>query len=196
MRTTPGGSSGGSSSAVAARMVSFATAADGGGSIRNPACFTGCYGLKPTRGLVPMTEGRNFGMERFVHCVSFGPLTRCVEDTALLLDVTAGYHWHDPMSLPKPSVSFRNIVREALTRKQSRRPLKILFSSDFGFVSHVDSDILMEAKKAVQKLESFGHTVVIEEFGKAKYSKLPDLELGWAMAMGGQYLVLFCLITS
>jgi Asp-tRNA(Asn)/Glu-tRNA(Gln) amidotransferase A subunit family amidase len=74
---TSGGSSGGSASAVAARMMPIATAADGGGSIRIPACFVGAFGLKPSFGRVPMTEGRQFGMLKFVSVASKRRRRRC-----------------------------------------------------------------------------------------------------------------------
>ena len=104
---SPGGSSGGSAAAVAARLVPMATAADGGGSIRIPAAMTGTFGIKPSMGRVPMTETRQFGMQRFIHCVSVGPITRSVRDAALYLDIVAGYHPQDPFSLPHPSTSGR-----------------------------------------------------------------------------------------
>jgi Asp-tRNA(Asn)/Glu-tRNA(Gln) amidotransferase A subunit family amidase len=85
--------SGGTAAAVAARMVPVGTAADGGGSIRIPACFVGAFGLKPSFGRIPQTEGAQFGMQKFIDCVHFGPITRCVADAALYLDVTCGYHW-------------------------------------------------------------------------------------------------------
>ena len=98
---TSGGSSGGSACAVAAKMVPIATAADGGGSIRIPACFVGAFGLKPTFGTIPMTEGHQFGMLKFINCVHFGPITRSVTDAAIFMDVVSGYHPSDPLSYPK-----------------------------------------------------------------------------------------------
>jgi Asp-tRNA(Asn)/Glu-tRNA(Gln) amidotransferase A subunit family amidase len=94
---TPGGSSGGSAAAIASGMVPLATASDGGGSVRIPACFVGAYGLKPTFGLVPIGPSRMLGWSDTGH---YGPLTRTVEDAALYLDVVAGYHPADPNSHP------------------------------------------------------------------------------------------------
>ena len=89
---TPGGSSGGSAAIIAGRIAPLVTAADGGGSIRIPATFVGAFGLKPTFGRVPCDEMKQFGMAKILHCVHFGPLTRSVEDAALYLDLTCGYH--------------------------------------------------------------------------------------------------------
>lgn len=102
---TPGGSSGGSASAIASGMVPIATASDGGGSIRIPANFSGLYGLKPNLGRLgnPKAEGWQF------LSVS-GPLTRTVEDAALLLDVTAGPVAGDPFALPPAGVIFSDAM--------------------------------------------------------------------------------------
>ncbi|MBN2397922.1 MAG: amidase, partial [Deltaproteobacteria bacterium] len=86
---TPGGSSGGSAAAVAAGMVPVATGSDGGGSIRIPASYTGCFGIKPSYGRIPMGPLPILSMNPIV---ALGPLTRTVEDAALYLDCTAGYH--------------------------------------------------------------------------------------------------------
>ena len=84
---TAGGSSGGSAAAVASGLGPLSVGTDGGGSIRIPACFCGIVGLKPTyglvsiRGIIPLTLSLD-------HC---GPITRTVEDAALLLNALAGY---------------------------------------------------------------------------------------------------------
>ena len=135
--TSGGGSSGGSAAAVAARMVPVATAADGGGSIRIPACFVGAFGIKPSMGRIPMTEGRQFGMLKFIDFVSFGPITRSVEDAALYLDVVSGYHFADPKSLPTPAVPYMDILKKPLDRR-----LRIRWSPDLGYVQRVDSVVL------------------------------------------------------
>ena len=86
---TPGGSSGGSASAVAAELCLGATATDTGGSIRQPAAFTGTVGVKPTYG-----RCSRWGIVAFASSLDqAGPMARTVEDTAILLRSMAG---HDP----------------------------------------------------------------------------------------------------
>ncbi len=92
----PGGSSGGSAAALAAGEATLALGSDTGGSIRNPAAFTATYGLKPTYGLVS-----RFGLIAYASSLDqIGPMARCVEDLALLLQVIAGFDPRDATSLP------------------------------------------------------------------------------------------------
>ena len=85
----PGGSSGGSAAAVAARAVMGATATDTGGSIRQPAAFTGTVGIKPTYG-----RCSRWGIVAFASSLDqAGPIARTVEDTAIMLQAMSG---HDP----------------------------------------------------------------------------------------------------
>src|SRR3569623_510828 len=84
---TPGGSSGGSAAAVAARLVLAATATDTGGSIRQPASLTGAVGIKPTYG-----RCSRWGVVAFASSLDqAGPITRTVEDCALLLQSMSGF---------------------------------------------------------------------------------------------------------
>lgn len=87
-----GGSSSGSGAAVAAGMVDMALGADEGGSVRIPSAWCGLVGMKATHGLVP-----SYGMSYMDHTIDhIGPMTRTVEDNALLLEVIAGADWRDP----------------------------------------------------------------------------------------------------
>ena len=92
---TPGGSSGGGAAAVASGMGVLAIGTDGGGSIRIPAGFTGIFGLKPSFGRVPAWPSSPFGTIAHV-----GPMTRTVEDAAILLNVMAEPDARDWHALP------------------------------------------------------------------------------------------------
>jgi aspartyl-tRNA(Asn)/glutamyl-tRNA(Gln) amidotransferase subunit A len=93
---TPGGSSGGSAAAVAAELCLGATATDTGGSIRQPAAFTGTVGIKPTYG-----RCSRWGVVAFASSLDqAGPMARTVEDAAILLKSMAGHDPKDSTSLP------------------------------------------------------------------------------------------------
>ncbi len=94
----PGGSSGGSASAVAANICLAATATDTGGSIRQPASFTGTVGIKPTYG-----RCSRWGIVAFASSLDqAGPITRTVKDSAIMLQSMAGYDAKDSTSINKP----------------------------------------------------------------------------------------------
>ncbi|WP_091739226.1 Asp-tRNA(Asn)/Glu-tRNA(Gln) amidotransferase subunit GatA [Phenylobacterium immobile] len=103
---TPGGSSGGSAAAVAAELCLGATATDTGGSIRQPAAFTGTVGIKPTYGRVS-----RWGVVAFASSLDqAGPMARTVEDTALLLTSMSGHDPKDSTSLPVAVPDFASFV--------------------------------------------------------------------------------------
>ena len=93
---TAGGSSSGAAAAVATGLGVAATGTDGAGSVRIPAAFCGVVGFKPTRGLIPYVPASSEGLSHL------GPLTRTVEDAALLVRVMSGYDARDPFSVPAP----------------------------------------------------------------------------------------------
>ncbi len=97
-KLTPGGSSGGSSAAVAAKLCAGATATDTGGSIRQPASFTGTVGLKPTYG-----RCSRFGIVAFASSLDqAGPITRDVRDAAVMLKSMASHDAKDSTSIDRP----------------------------------------------------------------------------------------------
>ena len=103
---TPGGSSGGSAAAVAAGLVPIAHGNDGGGSIRIPAACCGLVGLKPSRGRI--SRGPDLGDS---YLGADGVLSRTVAETALLLDVMAGYEPGDANWAPRPAEPFTATMR-------------------------------------------------------------------------------------
>ena len=102
-KLVPGGSSGGSAAAVAARMALGATGTDTGGSIRQPAAFTGLAGIKPTYG-----RCSRFGIIAFASSLDqAGPMARTVEDCAILLQAMAGFDAKDSTSAERVVPDFR-----------------------------------------------------------------------------------------
>jgi aspartyl-tRNA(Asn)/glutamyl-tRNA(Gln) amidotransferase subunit A len=103
----PGGSSGGCASAVAADLTSATVGTDTGGSIRQPAAFTGIVGLKPTYG-----RCSRWGIVAYASSLDqAGPMTKDVRDAALMLDVISGYDQKDSTSANKPKSSFLNSIK-------------------------------------------------------------------------------------
>lgn len=112
-----GGSSGGAASAVAARIVPVAHGSDGGGSIRIPAACCGVFGLKASRGRIPMGPARGEG---WAGMSTDGVLSISVRDTAAALDMISGYEPGAPYAAPPKPRHFLDAVRE-----QATRPLRI-----------------------------------------------------------------------
>jgi len=107
---TPGGSSGGSATAVAADICLGATATDTGGSIRQPAAFTGTVGIKPTYG-----RCSRWGIVAFASSLDqAGPIAKTVEDAAILLTSMAGHDPKDSTSLPVETPDFSTFVGKSL----------------------------------------------------------------------------------
>jgi len=101
-------------------MVPLATASDGGGSTRGPAAWTGLVGLKPSHGRIPLERESVFTV--------LGALTTSVLDTARYLDVAAGHHPVDRMSLPRPDQNY-----EKLAESLDVSGLRVGWSDDFGY---------------------------------------------------------------
>ncbi|MEZ4225571.1 MAG: amidase [Polyangiaceae bacterium] len=147
----PGGSSSGSGVAVATGVVPLALGADGGGSIRIPACFNGVFGLKPTFGRVPTTGHGLDGGSTVVH---LGPLGASSHDLAVFLEATAGYDDGDPDS-QQPVVP-AGAFTEALGRGVQGLRIGVIESE----WAACEADIARPAREALDALEREGATLV------------------------------------
>jgi aspartyl-tRNA(Asn)/glutamyl-tRNA(Gln) amidotransferase subunit A len=147
---TPGGSSGGSSAAVSSAMVPFATASDGGGSIRTPASFTGLVGLKNSYGRIPTLGDTHLAQNSVV-----GSLTTTVRDTALLLDIMAGPDDRDRTCLPSPTTSYLDALEHT-----NLSNIRVAWSSDLGFAVVEPEVARLCAEAAAAFAEALGATIV------------------------------------
>jgi amidase len=145
---TSGGSSGGSATAVASGMVPIAHANDGGGSTRIPAACCGLVGLKPQRNRISMAPeiGESF-------LATDGVLTRSVRDTALALDLLAGYELGDASWAPPPAEPF------AASAGREPSGLRIAVVTNPPIDAPVDPVRADAAREAGRLLESLGHQV-------------------------------------
>jgi amidase len=152
LQRSPGGSSGGSAAAVAAGLVAAATASDGAGSIRIPAASCGLFGLKPTRGRIPV----NLDWESWHGLSVNGFVTRGVADSAMLLDITAGGST-EPGAAPDPDRPFAEAVGqrpEGLRIASSVKPLPLLDAMPI-----IDDSVRGAVSETGRLLESLGHGV-------------------------------------
>ncbi|MDD3374949.1 MAG: Asp-tRNA(Asn)/Glu-tRNA(Gln) amidotransferase subunit GatA [Candidatus Omnitrophica bacterium] len=145
LECVPGGSSGGSAASVAAHEAIWALGSDTGGSIRQPASFCGIVGLKPTYGRVS-----RYGLIAFASSLDqIGPLTKDVEDSALLLNLIAGHDEMDSTSanLPVPDYT------KALTG--DIKNLKIGIPKEY-FVEGIDPEVKEKIITAIEVLKKKG----------------------------------------
>src|SRR3954449_7889866 len=162
-----GGSSGGCAAAVADGLLTFAEGTDGGGSIRIPASWCGIYGLKQSFGRVPFISRPNAfgGTDPFLF---EGPLTRTVEDAALVLTAVAGYDPRDPLSL-NDSADFTSAVRRPI------KGMRIAYTRDYD-VFPIDRRVAAVVEDAVRAFEDAGAHVEEVELGiRRDQRELSDL---------------------
>ncbi len=144
----PGGSSGGSAAAVAADQAFATLGSDTGGSIRQPAACCGIVGLKPTYGRVS-----RYGLVAFASSLDqIGPMTKDVEDCAILLSVISGHDAKDSTSAPVPVPDYRAVLSRDL------KGLRIGLPKEF-FIDGTDPDVSKAVSDAVAKMESLGASV-------------------------------------
>ncbi|MEO6276399.1 Asp-tRNA(Asn)/Glu-tRNA(Gln) amidotransferase subunit GatA [Roseateles sp.] len=154
----PGGSSGGSAAAVAARLVPGATGTDTGGSIRQPASFTGITGIKPTYGVCS-----RYGMIAFASSLDqAGPMARSAEDCALLLSTMSGFDERDATSVQQPPQDFHAqmlVAREGASAGKPLAGLRIGLPKEF-FPAGLSADVNAAVRAGLAELEKLGATLV------------------------------------
>ena len=155
----PGGSSGGSASALAANLTPATIGTDTGGSIRQPASFTGTVGLKPTYGLCS-----RWGIVAFASSLDqAGPMTKNVEDCALMLEAMSGYDQKDSTSINKKKENYSKNLNEKING------LKIGIPKEYR-VDNMPKEIDDLWKKGIDILKKSGAKIVDISLPHTKYA--------------------------
>ena len=153
----PGGSSGGSACAVSAGIALAALGSDTGGSIRQPAAFCGCVGFKPSYGRVS-----RYGLAAYSSSLDqIGPITRSVEDAAILYDIIAGYDERDTTSA---NVEFTSTADKLDANKKYKIALVKNYTDEAS--NEVKNSIYL----AANKLKEAGHEISEVSLSSAKYA--------------------------
>ena len=159
LERVPGGSSGGSAAAIAAGEAIWSLGSDTGGSIRQPASFNGCVGIKPTYGRVS-----RYGCVAFASSLDqIGPITRDVTDAAIVLNTICGKDEHDSTSLPVDVPDFTKALRADV------KGLRIGLPKEY-YGEGVDPKVKAEIEKAVKTYESLGAEIVDVSLPHTEYA--------------------------
>jgi aspartyl-tRNA(Asn)/glutamyl-tRNA(Gln) amidotransferase subunit A len=157
LKTVPGGSSGGSAAAVAAGLCTASLGSDTGGSIRQPASFTGTYGLKPTYGRIS-----RHGLIAYASSFDqIGPFANSLEDTALLLEIMSGKDAYDSTASSK---EVPNYLDGKLPEK-----LKIAVLKESFETKGIDAEVVAQTEKIIADLKAKGHEVELVSFPYLDY---------------------------
>ncbi len=158
-KLVPGGSSGGSSAAVAARLGFMATGTDTGGSIRQPAAFTGIVGIKPTYG-----RCSRWGIIAFASSLDqAGPMARTVRDTAISLRAMAGHDPKDSTSVNMPVPDFEAVLGAGV------KGLRIGIPKEYR-VDGMSAEIAAEWEKGARLLKEASAEIVEVSLPHTKYA--------------------------
>jgi aspartyl-tRNA(Asn)/glutamyl-tRNA(Gln) amidotransferase subunit A len=165
----PGGSSGGSAAAVAARLAPAATATDTGGSIRQPASFSGVTGIKPTYGRVS-----RYGMIAFASSLDQGgPMAGSAQDCALLLNAMAGFDERDSTSLARDDEDFTRYLgktwRDDGDAGKPLAGLRIGLPNEY-FGAGLADDVRAAVDAALEQYKALGATLVPVSLPKTELS--------------------------
>ena len=148
LERVPGGSSGGSAAAVAADLCAMATGTDTGGSIRQPAAFSGITGFKPSYGRIS-----RWGMIAFASSLDqAGPLAKSAEDAALMLNVMAGLDLKDSTSIDKPVSDYTATLNDSLQGLRIGIPRQ-------HFAEGLSADVEQAVRAALAEYEKQGATI-------------------------------------
>lgn len=159
LERVPGGSSGGSAAAVACDIAPCALGTDTGGSIRQPASFCNVVGLKPTYGLVS-----RYGIVAYASSLDqVGPLTKSVEDAAILLNVIAGKDEKDTTSANIPKKDYLKSIKDNIKGKKIGVPTE--FISD-----GINEDVKKAYEENLNTLKELGAEIIEIKLDYAKYS--------------------------
>jgi Asp-tRNA(Asn)/Glu-tRNA(Gln) amidotransferase A subunit family amidase len=155
--TTTGGSSGGSAVAVATGMVPGATGSDSAGSIGVPASYCGVYGIKPTHGRVPTLPAPRDSLL----FLDTGPMTRGVEDAALLLGLMSGHDARDPIALRAGPQAYLDDLRGGDLTDTPLKGLRVAYTGDLGHFA-VDPELRDATRETAGRLAALGAEVAEE----------------------------------
>jgi len=159
LNAVPGGSSGGAAAAVAARLSAASTGTDTGGSIRQPASLCGVSGIKPTYGTVS-----RYGMIAFASSLDqAGPMARCAEDLALLLNVMTGFDERDSTSLKRETENYSRDLNKPLNG------LRIGLPKEF-FAEGLSQDVAKRVHEAIAEYIKLGAAIVDISLPNSKLS--------------------------
>jgi aspartyl-tRNA(Asn)/glutamyl-tRNA(Gln) amidotransferase subunit A len=168
-KLTPGGSSGGAAVAAATGMGTLHIATDGGGSIRIPAAFCGLFGIKPTFGIVPVHPHSPAGT-----LWHQGPISRTVDDAALMLTVIARPDARDWYQSPPLNIDYRAGIESGI------KGLRIAYSRTLGYAK-VDPQVAEKVEEGARVFESLG--AIVEDLDLKLDDPIAIMRPLWAVAL-------------
>ncbi|MHA1282366.1 MAG: Asp-tRNA(Asn)/Glu-tRNA(Gln) amidotransferase subunit GatA [Promethearchaeota archaeon] len=149
LKRVPGGSSGGSGTAVAARQTVFALGSDTGGSIRCPAAYCGVVGIKPTYG-----RNSRYGLISYANSLEqIGPITRCVKDAAILMEIMAGKDSYDSTTVDLPVDEYSKELDKPIKDKTLAIPKEF-------FGEGVESVVEQKVMDSIEILKDLGAKII------------------------------------